>query len=217
LYNTTITINGYIKNIFNIKLVNKPFPSTMFLNSILHSVFFILLISLKVASALPNIKLVVFKTGAETAEQLALLPRVQVVASHYGANGVEEHDLPSTPTYTHGTQTLHATWYKMQVTREIMDTNPQVDFVLTFELSALPTDGSAAIDFAALVHENPKVSVFLKRVGAGFGMAMYKNDIETRRVVDNIWAKRSAGSSVSAAFGSYTFWNPLILTKVKFL
>lgn len=185
--------------------------------SVLSSILFVLLFSFQLASALPNIKLVVFKTGAETADQLALLPRVQIVAAKYGGNSVEERDLPATATYNSGSETLHASWYKMQVTREIMDANPQVDFVLTFELSALPTDGSAAIDFEALVHQNPKASVFLKRVGTGFGMAMYKNDKETRGVVDNIWAKRSAGSSVSTAFGTYTFWNPLILTKVKFL
>ena len=186
--------------------------------SILSSLLFVSVCLFSLAAALPNIKFVVFKTGAETVAQLALLSRVPVVASHYGGNGVEERELPAAATYTSSSgETLHSTWFKMQVTREIMDANPQVDFVLTFELSALPVDGSAAIDFDALVQQNPKASVFLKRVGAGFGMAMYKNDKETRGVVDNIWAKRSAGSSVSAAFGSYTFWNPLILAKVKLL
>ena len=188
----------------------------MFLNTILSSLFFFLF-SLQLASALQNIKLVIFRNGVETAEQLALLPRVQVVAANYGGNSVEVRELPATLTYTLGTETLHSTWYKMQVTREIMDANPQVDFVLTFELSALPTDGSAAIDFDALIQQNPEVAVFLKRIGSGFVMAMYKNDKETRGVVDTVWTKRSAGSSVSSAFGSYTFWNPLILTKVKFL
>lgn len=191
----------------------------MFLKSLLS---FLFLISLQCFSALqqnetPKIKLVVFKTGSESSEQLALLPRVQAAAAHYGGFALEERDLPATATYTLDSENLHSTWYKMQVTREIMDANPQADFILTFELSALPTDGSAAINFAELIQHNPSVAVFLKRIGTGFGMAMYKNDKETRAVVESIWAKRSAGSSVSASFASFTFWNPLILAKVKFL
>ena len=220
LRNTAITINGYIKRVeclVSLKRKQTLHCYCVNMNTLVALFFF----ALQVISALPintpNIKLVVFKTGNESPEQLALLPRVQAVASLYGDNSVEERSLPSTATYTLGAETLHSTWYKMQVTREIMDANPQVDFVLTFELSALPTDGSAAIDFALIIQQNPSVSVFLKRVGAGFGMAMYKNDKETREVVENIWAKRSARSPVSAAFTTYTFWNPLILTKVKFL
>jgi hypothetical protein len=191
----------------------------MFMKSLLSFLFFV---SLRCFSALqqsetPKIKLVVFKTGAESPDQLALLPRVQAVAALYGGFSLEERDLPVTATYTLDSENLHSTWYKMQVTREIMDANPQADFVLAFELSALPTDGSAAINFADLIHQNPSVALFLKRVGTGFGMAMYKNDKETRAVVENIWTKRSAGSSLSASFASFTFWNPLILTKVKFL
>jgi hypothetical protein len=167
----------------------------------------------------PSIKMVVFVTGTETPAQLALVPKVQVVAQNYGGNKLEEREMPkSGSTYVSTANVpLQVSWYKIQVIREIMDSNPQADWVLAFELSALPTDGSAAINFAALIKQNPSTSVFLKRVGAGFGMAMYKNDKETREVVEKIWAKKSATGSVLAAFTSFTVWNPSILTKVKFI
>lgn len=96
-------------------------------------------------------------------------------------------------------------------------TDNSADWVLTFELSALPTDSSAEINFTALVNENCSTSVFLKRVGMGFGMAMYKNDEATRQVIEKIWEKKSQTGSVMAAFTTYTFWNPSILQSVKFI
>lgn len=171
-------------------------------------------------SANPNIKMVLFRTGAETPEQIALVPKIKTVAMLYGANSIEERELPASDVDTYqssANQALHTSWYKMQVTREVMDANPQTQWILTFELSALPTDGSAAINFAALINTNPSVAVFLKRTGSGFGMSMFKNDKETRAVVEKIWGKRSAKSSVAVAFASFSFWNPSILSKVKFL
>ncbi len=172
-------------------------------------------------SADPNIKMVLFRTGVETPEQLALVPKIQAVARLYGANKIEERELPIIDSNTYesidNNELLQVTWYKIQVTRDVMISNPLVEWILAFELSALPTDGSAAINFAALVSMNPSTSVFLKRVGSGFGMAMYKNDKATREVIEKIWAKRSASSTVTAAFASFTFWNPLILSKVKFI
>lgn len=167
----------------------------------------------------PSIKMVVFVTGSESPAQLALIPKVQAVAQMYGGNKLEERAMPSGgPTYASSANVpLQLSWYKMQVTREVMAENPQADWVLTFELSALPTDGSAAINFAALIEENPSTAVFLKRVGTGFGMAMYKNDPATREVVEKIWEKKSASGTVMAAFTSFTFWNPSLLTKVKFI
>jgi hypothetical protein len=167
---------------------------------------------------IPDIQMVVFVTGQETQEQLALMPKIHSIARLYGGHKLEERSLPTgTPTYaSSANQPLQVSWYKMQVTREVlMETTAK--WLLTFELSALPTDGSAAVNFAELIDENPSVSVFLKKTASGFGMAMYRNDENTKGVVESIWRKRSATSSVAVAFASYTFWNPSILSKVKFL
>lgn len=168
----------------------------------------------------PHIKFVIFRTGSETAEQLALLPRIEAFADFYGGEKVEEFALPDqqVPTYqSQDGEKLHSTWFKMEITRKVLASNPEIPWILTFELSALPTDGSAAIDFAALISQNPSVSVFLKRVGTGFAMSMYRNDDTTRIVVENIWGKRSAGVSVATAYSTFAFWNPSILSKIKFL
>lgn len=173
----------------------------------------------KETSLNPEIKMVIFRTGFETPDQIALMPKIQALAKTYGSHKIEERDMNfGGDTYISiDNKPLQTSWYKIQVTQQIMDTNPQAEWILTFELSALPTDGSAAINFPALIEKNPQTSVFLKRSGLGFGMSMYKNDNDTRKVLENIWEKRSAGSTVAAAFGSYTFWNPLILTKVTFI
>lgn len=170
----------------------------------------------------PSIKFVLFRTGKETPEQLALVPKIQTIAHLYGAHKIEEREMPSDGNQTYQSVAnvpLHNSWYKVQVTREIMTAaDLQAEWLLTFELSAIPTDSSAAsINFAALISENCSTSVFLKRVGMGFGMAMYKNDQETREVIEKIWEKKSATGSVMAAFTNFTFWNPKILLKVKFI
>lgn len=169
-------------------------------------------------SANPKIKLVIFSTGTESAEQIALVPKIQTLARQYGNLKLEERDMNfGGDTYNSvDNKPLHTSWYKIQVTRQLMDSNFEAEWILTCELSALPTDGSAAINFAALIVKNPKTSVFLKRTGLGFGMAMYKNNEDTKKVLENIWAKRSENSSVAAAFATYTL-NPLILTKVTFI
>lgn len=190
-------------------------PASIMLFSV---IFFVLISQLSsLVSCTQNIKFIIFRTGHESVQQLALLPRIKAFADFYGGNEIEEHLIPVESTYKTGEELLHASWFKMEITRGAMASSPQTPWILTFELSALPTDGSAAIDFAALIAQNPSVSVFLKRVGLGFGMAMYKNDEATRLVVDSIWMKRSGSNSVAAAFSTFAFWNPSILTKVKFI
>ena len=187
---------------------------------LLSGVFFVLIsqLSVFISCQPPTIKMVVFRTGNETPEQVALLPRIEAFASLYGGSEIEEHSLPSGETYqSQQGEKLHSTWYKMEVTRGVMASNPAISWILTFELSALPTDGSAAINFADLIAQNPSVSVFLKRAGTGFGMSLYKNDEATRTVVDSLWGKRSVGTSVAAAYTNFAFWNLSILTKIKFL
>ena len=186
---------------------------------LLSSLFFLLISQVIVfVSCVPDIKFVVFRTETESPEQIAMLPRIQAAAKIYGDNKIEEYILPAGNTYkSKSDETLQSTWYKMEITREIMALNPQIAWVLTFELSALPTDGSAAVDFASLITQNPSIAVFLKRTNIGFGVAMYKNDMATGAVVDSIWGKRSAGGSLGAAYTNYAFWNPLILMKIKFL
>lgn len=184
---------------------------------ILSGIFFLLLQQI---SCDPHIKFVIFRTGTETPEQLALLPRIAAFAAYYGDEKVEEFSLPDQQSATYQSRNeekLHSTWYKMEITRAILAETPQVSWILTFELSALPTDDSAAIDFSALIAQNPSVSVFLKRSGSGFVMSMYRNDQATRTVVDNIWGKRSSSVSVASAYSSYAFWHPSILSKIKFL
>ena len=169
----------------------------------------------------PRIKFVVFKTGQETAEQLAMLPRISAFAQLYGALTVQEEQLPASgATYTSAEgEALHASWMKIERTLAAMkqQDDQAADWVLVFELSSLPTDGSGAIDFGALIAGNPGISVFLKRSGFSFSLAMYRNEAAIQQVLKDLWLKRSASASAGSAFTSYTFWNPSLLTQIKFL
>ncbi len=165
----------------------------------------------------PRIKFVVFKTGQETEEQLAMLPKVNAFAQLYGSLAVQEEVLAA-GTYTSGQgEKLHNSWIKIERTLAAMKGDEQADWVLVFELSSLPTDGTGAIDFGALIVANPGTSVFLKRSGLSFSMAMYRNQPAIQQVLSDLWLKRSASSSVGSAFTSHTFWNPSLLTQIKFL
>lgn len=168
----------------------------------------------------PKIKFVVFKTGHETEEQLAALPKVHAYAEQLGGLSVQEEAFPAgQKVYTSADgQTLHLSWMKIEKALAAMAASPDADWVLVFELSSLPTtDASAQIDFAALIAANPGISVFLKRSGLGFGMAMYRNQPATQKVLNDLWNKRSASGIVAAAFTSYTIWNPSLISQIKFL
>jgi hypothetical protein len=168
-----------------------------------------------------KIKFIVYKTGQETAEQLAMLPRINAFAQLYGALSVQEEQMPTTgSTYiSQDGQTLHTSWMKVERTLAAMKQggDEAADWVLAFELSSLPTDGSGAVDFGALIAANAGISVFLKRSGFTFTLALYRNEPAIQQVLKDLWGKRSAGGSAGSAFTSYTFWNPSLLTQIKFI
>ena len=169
----------------------------------------------KQETAAQKIKFVVFKTADENAEMLA---RVEAFSQAFGGLGVQVEDLPGEQTYTSKDgKELHMSWLKVERTLQAMEEASGADWVLALELSLIPQDGSAAIDLNGLISSNPSVSVFLKRHGMGFAMAMYRNDPQIKQVLTDLWAKRSASGSVGAAFASYTFWNPSLLTQIKFI
>ena len=67
---------------------------------LLYGLFFFLIAQFSVfVSCSTNIKMVIFRTGNETPEQIAMLPRIEAAAALYGANPVEQHSLPAGPTY----------------------------------------------------------------------------------------------------------------------
>lgn len=170
------------------------------------------------AKSTPTIKFVVFTTGIETRDNLDHMERIRPIAMNAGNLVLEEREIPLDSLYTCPDNVLvHTSWYKVQVTLDVMRDAPEAEWITTFELSSLPTDGTEIPNFSALIDQNPKVSVFLKRSGFSFAIALYKNDEATRKVLLALWAKKSTSNPVTSAFASYAFWNPTIMKKVMFI
>lgn len=162
-----------------------------------------------------KIKFVVFKTADENAQMLA---RVEAFSRAFGGLELQVEDFPSQQTYaSNDGKELHSSWFKVERTLQAMEEASGADWILAVELSSIPQDGSAAIDLNGLIAANPSVSVFLKRQGMGFAMAMYRNDPQIKQVLTDLWAKRSTTGSVGAAFATHTFWNPSFLAQIKFI
>lgn len=168
--------------------------------------------------SLAKIKIIAFKTGAETQTQLEAMSKMSSFAEEHGEMLIDVLKLPATPTYVADGMKLHASWFKVQETLNIMDhvQEPDVEWVLTFEVGAL-SDELANGKLVALITANPNKSVFLKRTGLGFVVAMYKNNQETRSVLHQLWNKRSETGSVAQAFAYHTLWNSSILSKIQFI